>query len=535
MMNGAGVLGYIASGFDQLRINAAQSRAPWRGPVSAKIAKYHGCVAALGSAMAGDHGHLGIAFHGRIDNLPALASKVGVSPEDTISILGEAYLQYGETFADQLLGGFAILVLDEKRRVLLGARDWVGSRPLFWGEHEGVIAFASEVKQVSALLDRSMRLDETTASEFRRMEWPGLTATFVHGVQAVEPSGQVLVSAEHAPRATRRPIEFTTHELSMSESAALIRTRLDTAVERRMKGSTRPCALVSGGMDSTSVAATASSLAKRGLVSPLVAGIGLHFPEVPKTDETGYAQELVYRWEIPWFPVTIMGRDLLADPTEMLVLHDGPPFPGVQFFDRMFATASELGADLVLTGQLADLWQTQNGEEILFSALRQEWKSMFGWTLHRVKDRPRWTAKQLAKTGIALFRERREGDIIADRVHTFWTRFACEIEERLGQYHGFQVESPFYDRELAEAMAAVSPALRSDFKGEKLPLRAAMTDRLPTRILGRMDKSFLDPVFEVGYGQPYEKQTIGQMVAEHYLAAWRCHLTEARAERLAAD
>ena len=118
--------------------------------------------------------------------------------------------------------------------------------------------------------------------------------------------------------------------------------------------------------------------------------------------------------------------------------------------------------------------------------------------------------------------------MLAARVETFWTRFACEIEERLGQYYGVRVESPFVDRELADVLVGVSPSLRSSAEGQKLPLRTAMADRLPESILRRMDKSFFDPVFELGYGRPQAGRNVGQTVAEHYLASWRCFLTEGK-------
>ena len=51
-----------------------------------------------------------------------------------------------------------------------------------------------------------------------------------------------------------------------------------------------------------------------------------------------------------------------------------------------------------------------------------------------------------------------------------------------------------------------------------------MSDRLPRSILKRMDKSFFDPVFVAGYGPAQQPRTTGHMVAEHYLAAWRCQV-----------
>jgi asparagine synthase (glutamine-hydrolysing) len=528
-MTGAGLLGYLSTDFDPARIDHALRRTPWRGMVTNSETASIGGVVGTGSATVGRHRHLIVGMHGRIDNGPELSRTLDTPGEFATSLAGEAYLRYGDAFSAQLLGDFAILILDTRRGVMLGARDWIGARPLFWGEHQGVYAFGSEVKQVLALLDRPYRLDEVTAAAYRQLGEPALTATFARGVSAIVPSGQVVVSLEHGPRLSHREIVFHPHDLSIPDAASLIRSRLETAIERRLHGATRPAALVSGGMDSTSVAATAAHLAERGKVPSLVAGVALHFADAPKTDETRYARELVDRWAIPWCPVTIRSVDLTADPTELLVPHDGPVFPGVQFFDRLFAAARQRGADLILTGQAADIWQTQNYEEILFSALRGEWWSFIKWTAYRLRRDPRSTTRQLIKTAIAFSQRKTEGEFIASRINetrsgSYWIRTAQEFEERLGQMYGVRVESPFVDRELADVLVGVSPALRSSFVGEKLPLRAAMADRLPESVLRRMDKSFFDPVFRTAYGPPSPDQSVGKMVAEHYLAAWRCHL-----------
>ncbi|CAN5538621.1 hypothetical protein BH09MYX1_BH09MYX1_07760 [soil metagenome] len=56
------------------------------------------------------------------------------------------YEEHGEAFVSRLDGMFALLVLDRRKQLILGARDRSGKKPLFYRRlPDGAIAFASEV------------------------------------------------------------------------------------------------------------------------------------------------------------------------------------------------------------------------------------------------------------------------------------------------------------------------------------------------------------------------------------------------------
>jgi asparagine synthase (glutamine-hydrolysing) len=524
----AGIVGYLGRDVDPAHVAAGLGRAPWRGAVSGSIRRPFGAIFALGAAQAGNCDHVGVVLHGRIDNEAELAKDLGVDAADTCGLLAAAYLRYGDEFANRVLGDFALLVLDERRHALLGVRDWGGARPLFWGTHAEVVAFGSEVKQVLAVLDRPYELDEATATAYARMQDLPVATAFAKGVEAVAPSGQVLATLASPPRATVRHVEFTPHKLSLPEIGELLRTRFDTAVARRLRDATRPSALISGGMDSTTCAATAAALATRGITPPLVAGISLHFPDVPASDEIAYSRAVIERWNIPWYPVVIAPENLTSDPSALLALHDGPVYPGIQMFDRMYAEAARHSADVLLSGQGGDVWQDQYFNELAFCLLRREWRAAGGWLVHGIRTRPKSTAKRLALAARArALRRSLENDHFVEVGTRYWTiRMAYETEERLGQFYGLRVEFPFLDRELAEAMVGISPALRSNRDMSKLPLREAMVDRLPAAIVQRQDKSFFDPVMVRSFGTPPPGWSAARMVAEHYVATWRKALAD---------
>ncbi len=119
----AGVLGYVTPSLAPERVAEAVTRSPWRGTPSATITTAIGAVHALGAARAGRYGHVGAVLHGRVDNLSDLARSLGTYPTDPCAVLAAAYLRYGGEFADQVLGDFSVLVLDDQRGVLIGGWD----------------------------------------------------------------------------------------------------------------------------------------------------------------------------------------------------------------------------------------------------------------------------------------------------------------------------------------------------------------------------------------------------------------------------
>ena len=71
----------------------------------------------------------------------------------------EAYRAYGVEFIGMLDFPFAIALYDEKRRVLLLARDKKGRKPLFYSVRAGKIIFSSEPKGILATEDKPIRIN----------------------------------------------------------------------------------------------------------------------------------------------------------------------------------------------------------------------------------------------------------------------------------------------------------------------------------------------------------------------------------------
>jgi asparagine synthase (glutamine-hydrolysing) len=104
--------------------------------------------------MASASGHLVMAFNGEIYNVDELrAALVGSGQKfiprghsDTEALL-ESIEAWGiETALKKAVGMFAIAVWDRRQRTLFLARDRFGEKPLYYGAHNGVLLFGSELK-----------------------------------------------------------------------------------------------------------------------------------------------------------------------------------------------------------------------------------------------------------------------------------------------------------------------------------------------------------------------------------------------------
>jgi asparagine synthase (glutamine-hydrolysing) len=168
------------------------------------------------------------------------------------------YEEHGPDFARELRGMFAVAVWDSRRRRLVLARDRYGIKPLYYRETGGVLEFASEVR---ALPRGEIDLDALEAFlAFNSI--PAPYSIFV-GVRKL-PAGHVLVWEQDGGfRVERyaRPGPVALGELRGDDEAELVeelRARLRDSVRAHLLSDVPVGVLLSGGVDSASLAALAA-------------------------------------------------------------------------------------------------------------------------------------------------------------------------------------------------------------------------------------------------------------------------------------
>jgi asparagine synthase (glutamine-hydrolysing) len=292
-----------------------------------------------------------VVSDGRIDNRLELSGELGLpweSPRvpDSAFILA-AYERWGIDCASYLIGSFCFAIWDVQRKRLLLARSPFGAKPVFYHQAPEFVAFATAPRAIFAIGGVSRELDPQSLADLLISVPAEPDASLYCGIQSLEPGHVVTADSRLGcrVRAFWEPQLRTELRLGRDEEYVAAFTELfDRVVEDQLRSVTPVAAMLSGGLDPASVAATAAPLlAKRG--ERLVAFTGA--PERP-IDEAPLAGAVAARHE---------NLDLSVVRAQGLFL-DG--------LDRYF-DASDLPYDLPQTGTASRGWQ----EGVLAEAQRR--------------------------------------------------------------------------------------------------------------------------------------------------------------------
>lgn len=206
-------------------------------------------------------GSIVLAISGKVDNLEDLTRRLkpldaGVPPS-TSQILMDAYLKWGRNFVSRVDGMFAFAVWDGRQQKLLLGRDRLGLQPLYYFAHPNGVLFGSEPKVLLAnpLFTARLNLESIGIALQPRLALPGETQ--LRGLLEV-PAGHVLTLCDGSIASTRYwSLESRPHTEEFDQTARRVRELLAEAVATQVTHHrTGPVgAMLSGGLDSTSVAA----------------------------------------------------------------------------------------------------------------------------------------------------------------------------------------------------------------------------------------------------------------------------------------
>ena len=189
-----------------------------------------------------------------------------VSGSDT-EVIVEGLAREGPAFVKRLNGMFAIAAWDRRESALYLCRDRFGIKPLYYWFRDGRFVFASEIKAILAHPAVSKDLDFSALNEYFTFQNLFSDRTLFAGVRLLPPA-----SILRLDRHTRDIVpeiwwdfDFSSSDESMTFQDAQEETErlIRLAVARQMVADVPVGSYLSGGMDSGSITAIASSHARR--------------------------------------------------------------------------------------------------------------------------------------------------------------------------------------------------------------------------------------------------------------------------------
>jgi len=210
-------------------------------------------------------GRYHLIFNGEIYNYVELRERLAHEFGATFETDGDSeaivagYHHLGVEVVRELRGMFAFLIWDAQERVLFGARDWFGIKPLFTMTDERGTFFASEKKSLLDVATDPGAVDETALQHYLTLQYVPEPATLHSGIRRVE-SGTYFTMGPGEPLRLQRYFHPDFAARPVGDPDALYRRiadALEDSVEKHMRADVTVGSFLSGGIDSTAIAALA--------------------------------------------------------------------------------------------------------------------------------------------------------------------------------------------------------------------------------------------------------------------------------------
>lgn len=301
----------------------------------------------------------------RIDNRTDLIQALGWTARqastiaDATLILG-AYKKWGQDCPAHLLGAFAFALWDPREHVLFCARDHMGVKPFYYFHSAGqLFTFGTEIKAVLAYPGVGRRINADRVADYLN-RWGGdPETTFFEGVRRLPPAHSMVVRRDGA--VTRRYWALDRHrELSFASDEAYVegfREVFTEAVRCRLRSAQQPGVMLSGGLDSSSVACVARSLP--GGPKP-VPTFSATFPGLPSdkraiSDEEPYLDALQAQGGFAQCRVPLDEVSPLEGIDRVLRHLDQPPYiNNLYLYGRLHQACKRAGVGALLDGAEGD-------------------------------------------------------------------------------------------------------------------------------------------------------------------------------------
>jgi asparagine synthase (glutamine-hydrolysing) len=470
-----------------------------------------------------------IAYNGEVYNYVELrqeleARGVRFRTHTDTEVIAAACEEYGVADAlTRLNGMWAFVWIDLINKKVVLARDRFGVKPLYLYVRDGMLAFASELKTLVRALRLSCPVNVRAVATFlRALQQDTCDETFFAGVTKL-PAGHFAVldaaGGPLQPRLSRYWSLGTDTGAVPSEAEAIEQTRalLSDAVRLRLRSDVPVGLLLSGGLDSSAIAALAVERLGNGGNLTFISAVS----DDPATDESRYIRAVARHLHRPVQEVRLEfpQADLLPLIGRVTEQCD-EPLSGFSCVAQnlLMQRAREQGVTVLLSGQGADeafcgyrKYAAFQLQSLVRSGKWPQAARLFGGFLRQrtlfnqfnLADARRYLPAALAPrlpdvggealAGVELLspplgsrgdvRERQRLDIekLSIPALTHW-------EDRNSMAWSREVRNPFLDYRLVQFGVALPMALKIAHGWSKYALRRALAPSLPPSVVWRREK-----------------------------------------------
>jgi asparagine synthase (glutamine-hydrolysing) len=275
---------------------------------------------------------------------------------DTEVILA-AYDQWKEECLQQFDGMFAFAIWDEQEQTLFTARDRFGEKPFYYFFDGEQFVFASEMKALWAA-GVEKKIKHSMLLNYIGLGWvknpADLSQTFYENINSLPQSHYLKLDMRTGKNEIGQYWDLDKESqttLSEAEAIEQFQQLFNTSIKRRLRSDVEVGTSLSGGLDSSSIAATISQLQTN---NHKLQTFTASFPGFGK-DETAYAKQVADQFQLQHHLVTPTAETLFND-IERLMHQQEEPFQSSSIYAqyKVYELAKQQGIKVILDGQGAD-------------------------------------------------------------------------------------------------------------------------------------------------------------------------------------
>lgn len=261
--------------------------------------------------MSNEDGSVWVVYNGEIYNFRELRTELTAightfkSDTDT-EVIVHLYEEFGAESVERLRGMFAFALWDDRKQVLLLARDRVGIKPLYYVNTGKALVFGSEIKAL--LVDPSVerRVNLRAIDRFLTYYYLPGEETLFEGIYKLDPGHYLTVNNGRITKRQYWDLHFqvSPRYTSFDEAVEALQTLLRSTVKDHMISDVPVGVLLSGGVDSTGVLRYATEQTDR-RISTFTVG----FAKEDFADERPYARLAAEHYGTLHHEITITAKD----------------------------------------------------------------------------------------------------------------------------------------------------------------------------------------------------------------------------------
>ena len=519
-----------------------------------------------------------ITADARIDNRDELIESLRLQnlPVEKITdsdLILTAYQQWGDDCPNYLLGDFAFAIWDQHKQQLFCARDHFGIKPFYYYASNQTWIFASEIKALFEVAIVPQQLNEERVADYLLTQFDNKEITFYQDILRLPPAHRLTVSLTDTKVSAYwalnpdQTLQFDTPEQYAQEFQKIFAE----AVRCRLRSALPVGAMLSGGLDSSSISCMAGNLIEQDRHLPTFSAI---FDDVTECDERAYINPVIEQGKFD--PHYVYGDHVspLVDIEQVLWHQDQPLFAYNLFLNwSLYRVAQAHNTRVILdgfdgdstvshgTGYLLELAQGWHWIRLyreiqgLNKNFDQQFRGTFQTLFWRYGVQPivgkilPLRFLQRASRAIARRMSRSKSPNASPWDHAIHPSFVqrlnlearrknkpipipqhlspakaqhyyslvrgvmpytLEVLDHAAAAFSVELRFPFWDKRLVEFCLAIPPEQKIEQGWTRMVMRRAMTGILPDAVQWRPGKSNLGASFDYGL-LTYEKKRLEEM------------------------